>query len=183
MRGRTVLVPLCGKTLDMLWLAQRGHDVVGVELVEEAVEEFFSDNKLSYSVSDMAGMRCYRAEQQAISIFAGDFLAFADAWDGAAFDSLFDRGALVALPPEIRPAYIVACKKLLVAQPGGLLISFEYDQLQMQGPPFSVDAAELAHYWGEHLQLQTRVGMLDELPKARASGLSRLDEFWWSLCP
>jgi thiopurine S-methyltransferase len=182
-RGRTVLVPLCGKTLDMLWLAQRGHEVVGVELVEAAVLEFFSDNQLGYSVSEVAGMRCYRAEQQTISIYVGDFFEFAEAWAGAAFDSLFDRGALVALPPEIRPAYVAACKQILVARPGGLLISFEYDQRQMQGPPFSVDAAELAQHWGEQLQLQARVDMLDELPKARASGLSRLDEFWWSLCP
>ena len=182
-RGRTVLVPLCGKTLDMLWLAQRGHEVVGVELVEAAVLEFFSDNQLGYSVSEVAAMRCYRAEQQTISIYVGDFFEFAEAWAGAAFDSLFDRGALVALPPEIRPAYVAACKHTLVEQPGGLLISFEYDQRQMQGPPFSVDAAELAQHWDQQLQLQARVDMLDELPKARASGLSRLDEFWWSLCP
>lgn len=182
-RGRTVLVPLCGKTLDMLWLAQRGHDVVGVELVEDAVLEFFSDNQLGYSVSEVAGMRCYRAEQHTISIFAGDFFQFAKAWDGAAFDSLFDRGALVALPSELRPDYVAACKHLLVARPGGLLISFEYDQRQMQGPPFSVDAAELAQHWGQQLQLQSQLDMLDALPKARASGLSRLDEYWWSLCP
>lgn len=181
--GSNVLVPLCGKTLDMLWLAQHGHEVVGVELVEDAVLEFFSDNQLDYSVSEMAGMRCYRAEQQSISIFAGDFFQFAEVWDGAAFDSLFDRGALVALPSELRAAYVAACKHLLVARPGGLLISFEYDQRQMQGPPFSVDAAELARHWDQQVQLLAQLDMLDALPKARASGLSRLDECWWSLCP
>ena len=180
---RTVLVPLCGKTLDMLWLAQRGHDVVGVELVEDAVLEFFADNQLDYSVSEVDGMRCYRAKRQAISIYVADFMRFSEAWHGAAFDSLFDRGALVALPPEIRPAYVAACKRILVARPAGLLISFEYDQGQMQGPPFSVDAAELARYWGQRLQREARVDMLEQLPKAGESGLSRLDESWWSLCP
>ena len=178
-----VLVPLCGKTLDMLWLAKRGYDVVGVELAEAAVLEFFSDNQLGYRHSELEGMGCYQAEHHRIRFYVGDFFRFAEAWDGAPFDSLYDRGALVALPLDMRAAYVVACKKLLVARPTGLLISFEYHQQQMPGPPFSVEAAELERYWGGQLQLQARVDAMDALPKARASGLSQLDECWWSICP
>ena len=39
--GCEVLVPLCGKTLDMHWLAEQGHAVVGLELVEQGVKAFF----------------------------------------------------------------------------------------------------------------------------------------------
>ena len=39
--GRRVLVPLCGKTPDLAWLARLGNEVVGIELAEIAVETFF----------------------------------------------------------------------------------------------------------------------------------------------
>ena len=44
--GDRVLAPLCGKSIDMLWLASQGVDVIGVELSSIACEAFFSENNI-----------------------------------------------------------------------------------------------------------------------------------------
>ena len=43
--GSRIFVPLCGKTLDMLWLAET-HSVLGVELSDIAAQDFFSENRI-----------------------------------------------------------------------------------------------------------------------------------------
>jgi len=70
-----VLVPLCGKSLDLLWLAGRGHRVLGVELSEKAVEDFFREQQLQPQVSEQGDFKVYRAD--AIELWCGDFF-FAD---------------------------------------------------------------------------------------------------------
>ena len=45
-KGGRVLVPLAGKSLDMVWLAAQGHAVLGVELSQLAVDQFFEENEL-----------------------------------------------------------------------------------------------------------------------------------------
>ena len=42
--GARVLVPLCGKSLDLAWLVGQGYQVVGVELAPRAVEDFFTEH-------------------------------------------------------------------------------------------------------------------------------------------
>jgi len=46
--GASVLVPLCGKSQDLLWLEESGLDVIGVEFVESAVLDFFRENSLDW---------------------------------------------------------------------------------------------------------------------------------------
>jgi len=43
--GGRVLVPLCGKSRDLLWLRAQGHAVLGVEISPIAVREFFAENE------------------------------------------------------------------------------------------------------------------------------------------
>ena len=95
----SVLVPLCGKTPDLLWLAQRGHDVVGVELSEIAVESFFDDHGLEFVREAGGPLIRYTAKNHSLTLFCGDYFDF----QSEQFDALYDRGALVALSGGVRP--------------------------------------------------------------------------------
>ena len=97
-----VLVPLCGKSLDLLWLAGQGHQVLGIELSQTAVEDFFSEQQLAPEVSDAGAFKVYRAG--AIELWCGDFFALT-ARDVADCAALYDRAALIALPPPMRERY------------------------------------------------------------------------------
>ena len=138
--GDLVFVPLCGKSLDMLWLAQQGYRVFGVELSEIACEAFFRDNQLDYSVSEQGPFTVYTGD--AIALWAGDFFALTEK-DMHSVAATYDRAALVALPEAMREEY---CRHLARILPQGsptLLISMEYDQQKMKGPPFSVVEDEI----------------------------------------
>jgi len=134
-----VLVPLCGKTLDMRWLAQRGHTVTGVELERRAVEAFFHE----WGVDPLERERADGLVELVgadVHLVIGDFFAFRPA---TAVDGFLDRGALVALPQSMREAYLAHLADCVAPGAQGLLITFEYDTAGMNGPPFVVTAAEL----------------------------------------
>jgi len=137
---RRVFVPLCGKAEDLAFLATHGHDVVGVELAEQAVREFFADHALAPSVTACGPLVEYHA--RAITLFVGDIFAATPALIGPV-DAFYDRAALIALPAELRPRYVDHLRTLLPARAPGLVITAEYDQTQMKGPPFAVLEAEL----------------------------------------
>jgi len=177
--GASVLVPLCGKSRDLLWLEERGLDVIGVEFVESAVLDFFRENNLELEETVQYGHKCYRACDRNIRIFVADFNQFADDYNGPALDSLYDRAALVALPGDMRADYVAACRKLLTTSPQGLLVTLEYDQAAMEGPPFSMEPAEVQRLWKDQLSLVEQVDMLSSMPRAVASGVQSLDEYIW----
>ena len=133
-----VLAPLCGKSRDLDWLAERGHPVVGVELSGVAVDAWFRERGLVPERTVVGGLeaRCCGP----VTLCIGDFFEFAP---GARFPYLFDRAAMVALPPARRDAYRAALARLLAQDGRGLLITLEYEQSAMDGPPFSVDGTEL----------------------------------------
>lgn len=148
-----VLVPLCGKSLDMVFLALRAHEVVGVEYVDQAIEEFFAERDLAPDV-DPGPPRCYRAD--GYRLFAADFFAVTRDHVGA-IDAVFDRASLVALEPETRMDYADHLRSLMPPGAKMLLVTFEYDQARMGGPPFSVSDAEVRRlfrdgYVIEHLE-------------------------------
>mgnify|MGYP006186955445 CR=1 FL=1 len=101
--GAQVLVPLCGKSLDMAWLAGQGYRVLGVELAESAVIAFFAEQELTPEVDQYGAFRRYRAG--AVELLCGDFFAL-QAADVAACAGLYDRAALIALPQEMRSSYL-----------------------------------------------------------------------------
>ena len=139
---RRVLVPLCGKADDLAYLAGLGHEVVGVELVEDAVRAFFAEHGLTPTVE----RGVYRAG--AVTIVAGDFFATSRAVLGAV-DALYDRAALIALPPDLRPRYAAHVRGLLPAGAPGLIVTLEYPPGHLDGPPFSVLEAELRALYPE----------------------------------
>jgi thiopurine S-methyltransferase len=135
---RRVLVPLCGKAVDLAFLADLGHTVIGVELVEQAAQEFFA------GASPVITRHAQHVEYAAggVSIFVGDFFA-ADAALLGPLDALYDRAALIALPPELRPRYAQHVRALVASGSPALIITLEYPQHQMSGPPFSVEETEV----------------------------------------
>jgi len=172
--GCRVLVPLCGKTLDMVWLAEQGHSVLGVELSPLAVEQFFAENGLSPEVSESRMGRHYRAG--AIELLCADIFDL-DAQTLASCAAAYDRAALVALPAEMRARYVEHVYGQLQPQYRGLLLTLDYDTLKMQGPPFSVDEAETRTLYRPHSRatLIDRRDILDKDPRAAALGLTRFD--------
>lgn len=162
--GRRVLVPLCGKAVDVAYLAARGHQVVGVELAVDAVDAFFAEHALRPTVERAGDLAVYRAG--AITIVAGDLFATTAAVVGPV-DALYDRAALIALPAATRPAYVAHLRGLLPAGAPGMVVTIEYPQALMDGPPFSVDEDEVRRHWaGAALVDEDDV----ELPRLRASG-------------
>lgn len=100
--GCRIFVPLCGQSIDMLWLARQGYQVIGVELSQVACSAFFKENKIPVKITETKDFTLYSSEE--ITIFCGDFFKL----DGVILDKIdavYDRAALIALPPDVRKSY------------------------------------------------------------------------------
>lgn len=137
----TVLVPLCGKSVDMRWLAEEGARVVGIEWVGQAVREFFEEQKLQARVTQDGPLERWEAEELPITLYRGDVFDLQPR-HVSEVRWVYDRASMVALPPDLRKDY-GAHLNILPRGVELLLLVFEYDPSQMQGPPFSVPAAEV----------------------------------------
>lgn len=175
-----VLVPLCGKSLDMVWLAAQGHRVLGVELAPLAVEQFFDEHRLDPTEHESAVGRRYVAGQ--IEILCADIFEL-DAATLASCSGAYDRGALVALPPDMRRRYAAQVYGNLAPDYRGLLLTLEYDQSRMDGPPFSVSEDEIRQLYAGHTEASEldRMDILDKEPKFAQRGLERLASVTWRL--
>lgn len=173
--GSQVLVPLCGKSLDLAWLAGQGLQVLGVELSEKAVEDFFHEHKLEPQISQRGPFKVYSAES--IELWCGDFFALT-AEDVEGCTGLYDRAALIALPLEMRERYVQHLAHILPDACEGLLITLDYNQSEIDGPPFSVPDAEvqrlLAADW--QLEILEACDVLAASAKFVQAGATRLDE-------
>jgi thiopurine S-methyltransferase len=178
-QGSRVLVPLCGKSLDLAWLAGQGLQVLGVELSAQAVEAFFQEHGLTASVHHEGELTFYRAGP--IELVCGDFFALPDELIHGC-QACYDRAALVALPPALRRAY---ARRLQLLPNGArmLLVTMEYPRAQMDGPPFSVEEAEVTALYedGFEFELLARENALPAHPKLAERGLQRLQEAVWAL--
>ncbi len=170
-----VLVPLCGKTVDLLWLADRGLDVVGVELSEIAVEAFFAEQNLAFRRDDSGSLPAWTAVDKKLTVYCGDYFDFS--CDPC--DALFDRGALVALPETLRPAYAVHTKTLLKTTASQVLVTLEYEQQRVAGPPFSVLADEVLRYWPDMHRVCEHNDIAAAPPKFRQAELDEFLEVVW----
>ncbi len=140
-----VFVPLCGKSLDMAWLAAQGYRVLGIELSPLAVEEFFDEHDLIPEIEDSRYGRHYRAE--GIELICGDAFALDEAVL-ADCTAVIDRAALIALPPALRQRYASELYAHLPTGCAGLLVTLEYPQHEKDGPPFAVQADEVQALFG-----------------------------------
>ena len=173
--GANVLVPMCGKSLDLMWLASLGFRVLGVELSEQAVEAFFTEQSLTPRVTERGAFKVYQADL--IEVWCGDFFAL-DAQVLADCTALYDRAALIALPPLLRAQYAEHLNTFLRPGCQGLLITLDYDQTQKSGPPFAVTHDEvkvlLSSHWA--LAVQEEQDILGESWKFVQDGVTRLEE-------
>jgi thiopurine S-methyltransferase len=141
LRGKRVLVPLCGKTNDLMWFRQHAAHVVGVELVQKAIGQFFSEQNLPYEQPDES-----RYEAERLTILNRDFFSLQPDEIGP-IDLVYDRAALVALPLDLRLRYIRKLNELVPVGSQQLLITLEYAPTLAE-PPFSITPAEVADYYG-----------------------------------
>lgn len=141
--GSRVFVPLCGKTRDIAWLLAKGCRIAGAELSAVAIDQLFAELGVQPTISSGDFMTCYHAPN--IDIFVGDIFSLSRSALGS-IDAIYDRAALVALPDAIRARYAKHLMEITGHAPQ-LIITYEYDQQQMPGPPFSVSNEELRQHY------------------------------------
>ncbi|MCE9632723.1 MAG: thiopurine S-methyltransferase [Methylophilales bacterium] len=169
-----VLVPLCGKSLDMCWLRDQGLAVLGVELSELAVKDFFRSANLEPEKSQKGILQSWKAD--GIEILCGDFFALT-ATDLGGCDVIYDRAALIALPTELRLRYVQTIKRLFPQGTLILLVTLEYPQAEMTGPPFSVSEDEVRELYARSMiETLTRRDVLQDNERFHQRGISKLFE-------
>lgn len=158
-----VFVPLCGKSLDMIWLHEQGSDVVGVELSQLAVDAFFVENELTRTSTQRGPFQS--SSTPGIELLCGDFFALTEDLIGT-IDVVYDRGALVALPADMRPGYAAHLAQLLPPSATILLLVVEYDQSEMDGPPFAITSQMVTDYYASGFSIeQVAHEPIEDLPE------------------
>ncbi|HBY86406.1 MAG TPA: thiopurine S-methyltransferase [Colwellia sp.] len=147
--GERLFLPLCGKTLDITWLLSKGYRVAGAELNKPAVEQLFSELGVEPRISAMGKLDCYSAEN--IDIFVGDIFDLSSEILGDVA-AIYDRAALVALPEMMREKYRSHLLEITHTAPQ-LLLTFEYDQAVLEGPPFSISPDDVKQYYSDKYSL------------------------------
>jgi thiopurine S-methyltransferase len=178
--GSRVFMPLCGKAVDIHWIAQQGFTVIGIELSQIAIEALFEENSLDFEYRESDRFGIYQSAN--ITLLQGDFFDLNDA-DLHNCQLTYDRAALIALERDDRPRYYDHMLSILPAGCDMLLISLEYDQAEMSGPPFSVPTDEILQRYSNAFSIQTleTSNIIDERPRWRKVGLSALQESVFSL--
>ena len=178
--GASVLVPLCGKSRDLTWLAARGHRVLGIEYSTIAIENYFLENGLA--ARRLTAGAFEELSDGPIRILRGDFFDLT-AEKSNAFEAVYDRAALIALPPESRRRY---AQHLTALNPPGsrmLLIALEYPQHQAAGPPFSVPQEEVNSLYESaySVEMLSREDNLNQEPRMRAKGVTEMTQVCYRL--
>ena len=149
-KNNRIFLPLCGKSLDIHWLLAQGYHLTGIDLSPIAIEELISELAIPFTERKLEKLTHYHHPQ--IDLFVGDFFELTSSNIGK-IDAIYDRAALVALPEEMRTDYAQHLMQIS-NQATQLLISFEYDQSVMAGPPFSISPQQLKDYYSKQYQLQ-----------------------------
>ena len=170
-----VFVPLCGKSHDMQWLREQNQRVLGVELSPIAAQAFFAEN--DYTPQHDTHEKFGRYAANDIAILCGDFFDL-NKDDLADVSVVYDRASLVALPPEMREHYVSHLMSILPSKTQILLVTFDYPQSEMQGPPFSVSGSEVETLYCDHaeVRLLAQLDVLSKNQRFQERGLSQLRE-------
>jgi|JRHI01.1.fsa_nt_gi thiopurine S-methyltransferase len=180
--GSEVFVPLCGRSLDMVWLAEQGHRVIGAELSQIAIDEFFAERGLTPEVSRHAGFTIKSAG--AFELWRGDFFELPPR-AVAGIASAYDRASLIAFPADMQGRYAAKLKELAPAQVPLLLITLDYDQKQMTGPPFSTPRDRVHDLFADRYEIEELAcrSALEQNPRLLQRGLTSLEECAYVLRP
>lgn len=173
--GGEVFVPLCGKSLDMVWLRRQGCTVLGVELSPIAVQDFFREN--GHLPVQVQSGKFESSEADGMRILCGDFFDLTRA-DVAKVSAVYDRASLVALPPDMRERYARHLVDILPSGTQVLLVTFDYPQAEMQGPPFAVSVKEVEALYGKYadVRLLAQENVLAQNQRFKQRGVSRMEE-------
>ncbi len=174
-QGDHVLVPLCGKSLDMIWLREQHFRVTGIEISQLAVDDFFIENNIEHDISEHEWGLMYQAD--GITIYCADFFNIYSA-NLPHVDAVYDRASLIALPRDMRTDYVGHLSLLMPDTARSLLITLDYPQREMDGPPFSVSDAEVRQLYGQEFIIETIIAedCLANEPRFKEKGLSQLVE-------
>jgi thiopurine S-methyltransferase len=174
-KAARVLAPLCGKSLDLLWLRDQGLAVVGVELSDIALQSFFMENGVAARRRILPHFDLYQAEN--LKCFRGDLFELTPERLGKVA-AVYDRASLVSWAPEQRGCYVEHLTALTGTGTQTLLVTLEYPQTEMKGPPFSVNSVEVDRLYSPHHSIHelARRDVLENEPRMRARGLSSLTE-------
>lgn len=161
--GSRVFVPLCGKSRDIDWLLASGYPVVGAELSHVAVKELFARLGVDPVITNLGDLEKYSAS--GIDVFVGDVFSLTSETLGRV-DIIYDRAALVALPEGMRPRYAALLKAITGVAPQ-LLVTYEYDQKTMEGPPFSISAKEVSDLYSWPYEIELLDSRMEESLKGQ----------------
>jgi thiopurine S-methyltransferase len=150
-KGQSVFVPLCGKSLDMKWLRDLGHPVVGVELSPIAIRDYFKTSSIHFDEAEHGKLKLFSGE--GFELYCGDFFELTES-DLSQVGAVYDRAALIALPPEMRVRYASRMADLVSVGTQILLLTIEYDQSKMSGPPHSVPPAEVESLFADAFSIE-----------------------------
>ncbi len=180
--GALVLAPLCGKSRDMVWLAEKDYRIRGIELSPLAVETFFVEQELQPERETVNGFERWSAGPY--EIFCGDIFDL-EQLDNSQVNAVYDRASLVALNPVQRRQYVQLLKRLLPERCPVLLVAMDYPQHEMSGPPYSVDETEVRSLFRSAytISMLDSLDLLSESERYREQGLSRLYERIYQLQP
>jgi len=171
---KRILVPLAGKTVDMVFLERLGLEVLGVEAVETACREFFSDQDRAPIIERRGGFQSFQSNK--ITMLQGDFFSVAPPIAGA-FDAVYDRAALVALDPKTRATYVEVLRSVMNKGARMLLVAFTYDQHLVDGPPWSVDERTVRDLFWQGFVIEPREKRQAAVsPKLKDAGVKDLFE-------
>ena len=171
----TVFIPLCGKSLDIIWLASQGYNVIGVECSRIALQDFFDENKLSYQRGRANDFSAYTSNN--IHLLQGDYFSL-NSEIVKEVSVVYDRASLVAMPVEMRQYYVDKQNEILPENVKILLVTLEYNQALMSGPPFSVSQHDVMSLYQDAFNVKelSRINILDTEPRFRRRGLDYLNE-------
>ncbi len=176
--GQRVLVPLCGKSHDLIWLAQRGLEVVGVELTETATAQLHREHNLTPTITEEGDFTCWRTDN--LTVMVGDIFHLTAAQCGR-FERIWDRAALVALAPHQRQPYVETLWPLLAEDGAILLNCFRYD-IARDSPPHSVPEHVVWSLYGQraHMTLLEAVDQIEQQPRWKGMGMAEfVVTTWW----
>jgi len=175
-KNSRVLVPLCGKSNDLIWLAEQGYQVTGVELSSLAVVQFLGDNDFAYDAHQEGDLKIYTVKELPLRIIEGDYFSFQE----NGFDACYDRAAMVAMPDSKRAHYTSHTLERLSKKAFVLVISLRYDGIK-NSPPFSLEDTSVSALWGNNIKKIASEDLAQTNPRYKEQGHTFFEESTWHI--
>ena len=167
-----ILVPLCGKSKDLIWLQSHFHKVIGVELVPQAVEAFFEENQITPTYSQRDSFATYLHGN--LALLQGDIFQMSSKYlEDHPIQAIFDRASLIALPDKLRKNYVALLRSLGSSNTKLLLVTLAYEEGTISGPPHSIPENKIFELFAfaTNIEQLEKQDILPESPNFQKAGL------------